>query len=103
MPDTPSLIKILRRKLFPISFGPQICIAIGPKAKAIIINDIRRFGMEQNELPMGFGMALARNPEAMQKFSVLSEEKKQEIIAGTHSVKSKEEMRQYVNRLVTDG
>ena len=52
-------------------------------------------------MPVGFAMALAQNPEAMQKFATLSEDKKQEIIAGTHSVKSKEEMHQYVNSLVS--
>lgn len=57
--------------------------------------------MERNEMPVGFAMALAQNPEAMQKFATLSEDKKQEIIAGTHSVKSKEEMHQYVNSLVS--
>ncbi|MBQ7788511.1 MAG: hypothetical protein IJ398_02525 [Clostridia bacterium] len=57
--------------------------------------------MEHNELPLGFGMALAQNPEAMQKFALLSEEEKQEIINGTHSVKSRKEMHEYVNRLVS--
>lgn len=57
--------------------------------------------MERNEMPVGFAMALAQNPEAMQKFATLSEDKKQEIIARTHSVKSKEEMHQYVNSLVS--
>lgn len=58
--------------------------------------------MKRDEMPIGFGMALALNPEAMQKFAMLSEEKKQAIIAGTHSVNSKEEMRQYVNSLISD-
>ncbi len=57
--------------------------------------------MERNEMPMGFAMALAMNPDAMQKFSTLSEDKKREIIDGTHSVKSKDEMQQYVNRLAS--
>ncbi len=57
--------------------------------------------MERSEMPMGLGMALAQNPEAMQKFAMLSEEKKQEIIAGTHSVQSKQEMRQYVNNILS--
>lgn len=57
--------------------------------------------MEQYEMPMGFGMALARNPEAMQKFASLSENTKQAIISGTHSVSSKEEMRQYVANIVS--
>ncbi|MBQ8208829.1 MAG: hypothetical protein IJZ89_08870 [Clostridia bacterium] len=58
--------------------------------------------MEKIELPVGFSMALAQNPEAMQKFAMLSEDKKQQIIAGTHSVRSKEEMHRYVNGLVSD-
>lgn len=55
--------------------------------------------MEKNEMPIGFGMALAMNPEAMQKFASLSEAKKQRIINGTHTVSSKSEMRQYVENI----
>ena len=50
-------------------------------------------------MPVGFAMALAMNPDAMQKFAVLSEAQKQQIIAGTHNVKSKEEMHRYVSSL----
>lgn len=57
--------------------------------------------MEQDKIPLGFSMALAQNPQAMQKFAMLSEKQKQEIISGTHSVKSKSEMRRYVN-LISD-
>ena len=57
--------------------------------------------MENYEMPIGFGMALAMNPEAMQKFSSLPENKKQEIINGTHSVSSKKEMQQYVENLLS--
>lgn len=56
--------------------------------------------MERNEMPVGFAMALAMNPDAMQKFGALSEEQKQAVIAGTHSVKSRDEMHRYVNSLV---
>ena len=56
--------------------------------------------MTKDEMPVGFAMALAMNPEAMQKFGTLSEEKKQQIIAGTHAVKSRDEMRHYVDSLV---
>ncbi|MBE6701911.1 MAG: hypothetical protein E7585_00645 [Ruminococcaceae bacterium] len=58
--------------------------------------------MEYRELPLGFAMALAENPAAMQAFAVLGEEKKREIIAGTHAVRSKAEMRRYVDRLLTN-
>lgn len=57
--------------------------------------------MEQNEMPIGFAMALAMNPEAMQKFGSLSEDQKRVIIEGTHAVKSRDEMHQYVNDLVS--
>lgn len=53
--------------------------------------------MEQ--LPLGFGMALAQNPGAMEKFAALSEGEKQSILDGTHAIQSKEEMQQYVNRI----
>ncbi len=55
--------------------------------------------MNRNEMPVGFAMALAQNPEAMQKFTMLSEEKKTEIINGTHYVNSSREMHEYVNKL----
>ena len=58
--------------------------------------------MKQSEMPVGFAMALAMNPDAMQKFATLSEEQKQQIVNGTHSVKSKEEMHRYVDS-IADG
>lgn len=56
--------------------------------------------MENREIPVGLGMALAQRPEAMEKLASLSETKKQEIINGTHSVSSKKEMRQYVDKII---
>ncbi len=58
--------------------------------------------MERNEMPVGFAMALAMNPKAMQKFATLSDEQKQEIITGTHTVKSRDEMHRYVDSLVNN-
>lgn len=55
--------------------------------------------MNHNEMPVGFSMALAQNPEAMKKFSMLSEEKKTEIINGTRYVKSSREMHEYIDKL----
>ncbi len=56
--------------------------------------------MENYEMPIGLGMALAQRPEAMEKFAALNDAKKQEIINGTHSISSKEEMRQYVDKII---
>lgn len=58
--------------------------------------------MKKDEMPLGFGMALAMNPEAMEKFAQLDEEKKQTIINGTHGVRSREEMHRYVEKILTD-
>lgn len=52
--------------------------------------------MEHNELPIGFGIALAQNPQALKRFSDLGEAEKIRIIEGTHLIKSKEEMQKYV-------
>ena len=51
------------------------------------------------DLPMGFGMALAQNPEAMARFSALSPEAKKRVVDGTHAIQSKREMAAYVNRV----
>ncbi len=58
--------------------------------------------MKRDEMPVGFSMALAQNPDAMQKFAMLSEGKKKQIIDGTHSVKSKQEMHEYVNKIISN-
>ncbi|MCM1364386.1 MAG: hypothetical protein NC122_04065 [Faecalibacterium sp.] len=55
--------------------------------------------MEQFELPLGFGMALAQNERAMAKFESLSEQEKKAVIERTHSVTSKKEMRALVDGL----
>ncbi len=58
--------------------------------------------MKRDEMPVGFSMALAQNPDAMQKFAQLSEDKKQQIINGTHSVRSRQEMHEYVNKIISN-
>ena len=52
------------------------------------------------DLPLGFGMALAQHPEAMARFAALSEAEQQAIINGTHAVRSKQEMQAYVEHLM---
>ncbi|MGN1111935.1 MAG: YdeI/OmpD-associated family protein [Acutalibacteraceae bacterium] len=52
-----------------------------------------------SELPLGFSMALAKNPEALQAFSNLSDYEKRSVIDGTHTVQTKREMQEYVNNL----
>ena len=55
--------------------------------------------MKRDEMPVGFSMALAQNPEAMQKFALLGEDKKKQIIDGTQSIRSKQEMHEYINKI----
>lgn len=57
--------------------------------------------MEKFDMPVGLGMALAMNPEAMQKFAMLPDEKKWQVVSGTHAVESRDEMRKYVENIIT--
>lgn len=56
--------------------------------------------MEKLELPLGFGMALAQNEGAMQRFEALSQAEKTAILEKTHSVRSKREMQSLVKSLL---
>lgn len=53
-------------------------------------------------IPMGLGMALAQNPEAMNRFAALSEAEKRRVVQHTHEIGSKKEMRAYVDSLFRD-
>lgn len=55
--------------------------------------------MEQNGMPLGFGFALAQNPDAMRIFSTLPKSRQTEILNTAQSVSSKEEMQRLVNSL----
>lgn len=54
---------------------------------------------ENNELPLGFGIALTKNPAAMEYFSTLTPAHKREIIAHTHTIHSQEEMERFVGKI----
>lgn len=51
------------------------------------------------DMPIGLGMALAQNISAMERFAALPREEQRRIIAGTHSIGSREEMQAYVGSL----
>lgn len=55
--------------------------------------------MDFYKVPIGFGMALAMNPPALNTYSAMTEEQKQAILAKAHSAKSETEMHQIVNSL----
>lgn len=50
-------------------------------------------------LPMGFGMALLQNEKARATFDALPLNTQMEIINGTHAIRSKKEMQQYVSAI----
>ncbi len=52
------------------------------------------------EIPMGLGMALAQNVSAMQRFSSLPAAERQAFIANTRTIQSKDEMQAYVRSLL---
>ncbi|MGI5985307.1 MAG: hypothetical protein GXY01_01105 [Clostridiales bacterium] len=54
---------------------------------------------QPTEMPMGLGMALMKNPNAMNSFSAMTNEQKRAVIERTHSINSKEEMEAYVRTL----
>lgn len=59
------------------------------------MNDIN----PMRDLPMGFGMALAQNPQAMSRFTALPPDEQRRVVDGTHAVHSKQEMAAYVNQI----
>ncbi|MEA4832404.1 hypothetical protein SDC9_113688 [bioreactor metagenome] len=57
------------------------------------------FSITNGELPLGLGMALAQNIDAMQYFTSLLREEQQAIINKAHDVESKQEMQAFVDEL----
>ncbi len=55
--------------------------------------------MNNGEVPLGLGMALARNMDAMSYFASLNPDGQREVIRRARDVHSKEEMRQFVDSL----
>lgn len=56
-------------------------------------------GGPHGDIPLGFGMALAQNTEALERFSALSQGERDALISGARSVHSKAEMAAYVNQI----
>ncbi|NLO45696.1 MAG: hypothetical protein GX107_04230 [Clostridiales bacterium] len=52
------------------------------------------------DMPLGLGLALSQDLEAMNRFAALPKEEQQRVISHTDSIKSKSEMRAFVRSLV---
>ena len=59
--------------------------------------------IDNNELPLGFTMELAQHSDILNQFSKLSKEEQASIVSGAKQVKSRGEMRSYVENLFKDG
>ena len=55
--------------------------------------------MDFYKVPIGFGMALAMNPPALNAYSTMTEEQKQQILNKAHNARSEKEMHQIVASL----
>ena len=58
--------------------------------------------VNNSDIPLGLGMALAKNLDAMNIFANMTKEMQQEIIDRTHFVNSKQEMQSLVSS-IADG
>ena len=55
--------------------------------------------MDFQKVPIGFGMALAANTAAMNRYAQLSEPQKKDILSKAHNVRSEKEMYSLVANL----
>ena len=55
------------------------------------------------DLPLGFGFALAQNPQAMQYFATLSQAEQELLIAQAKTMQSRKEMHNFVAHLSQQG
>jgi hypothetical protein len=56
--------------------------------------------LNDDEIPIGLGMALAKNIDAMRAFSDLDEVSRNRVIQRSHHARSKEDMDSIVNNLI---
>lgn len=55
--------------------------------------------VEGDDIPLGLGMALAQNIDALNRFVALSSEQRQSVIGHTHQIQSKQEMVAFVQQI----
>jgi len=56
--------------------------------------------MDFYKVPLGFGMALAMNANALNAYSSMTEQQKQAILDKAHNARSEQEMHQIVNSII---
>lgn len=63
------------------------------------MNEVNDMNNLLSEVPIGFGMALAQNLDAMNYFANLDKNRQQDVINRTSGISSREEMQQFVSSL----
>lgn len=58
--------------------------------------------MDYYKVPIGFGMALAMNPPALNAYSAMTEEQKQAILNKAHNARTEKEMHDIVNGIASN-
>lgn len=58
--------------------------------------------MDFAEVPIGFGMALAQNEEAMNKFAMMTKQEKQAIWKKARNAQSEEDMNRIVSSIMAN-
>ena len=56
--------------------------------------------MDFYKVPLGFGMALSMNPNALNAYSAMTEEEKRAVLNKAHNANSEQEMHQIVNSII---
>lgn len=56
--------------------------------------------MDFYKVPLGFGMALAMNANALNAYSSMTEQQKQAILNKAHNARSEQEMHEIVNSMI---
>lgn len=59
--------------------------------------------MDFYKVPIGFGMALAMNPPALNAYSAMTEDQKQAILNKAHKARSEKEMHDIVSSIAARG
>ncbi|MBQ3154300.1 MAG: hypothetical protein IJB88_03620 [Clostridia bacterium] len=52
-----------------------------------------------DEIPLGFGMALAQNEQALQNFAHMDERERQRVLFDARHVRTKNEMKSLITRI----
>ena len=56
--------------------------------------------MDYYKIPLGFGMALSMEPNALNAYSAMTDEQKQAVLARAHRAQRQQEMHQIVNSII---